>query len=87
MPRESLVQVGGVTLDQVGDGAVLAQDGFQVKLRFTAKRLAQVVVEIREQAKIGRDGIEVAQVQPLGAEVADEIGGPGVGEHAPSVTF
>ena len=70
--REPLVQERVVGLEQVEHAAVFAQDALEKQLGFAAERLAQVVVEIGKQPQVGRDRFEVAQVQPLLGEVADE---------------
>ena len=47
------------------------------------KALAQVVVELGEEIVVGRDALQVAQLQPLGREVVHQRTRPLVAEHAP----
>src|SRR5688572_23438549 len=46
------------------------------------ERLAKVVVEVREEPQVGRDCIEIAQMQPLGGEAGREALRARIGEQA-----
>ncbi len=82
---EALVEEGVVGAEEFGDGAVFAEDVCEEEFSLAAHGLAEVVVEIDEAAGVGGDGVEAAEVEPLGGEVGDEVFGAGVGEHAPDV--
>ena len=49
--------------------------------------LAQVVVEVREDVRVGLEASQVAQVQPLAGEVAAQGARALVLEHAPDLLF
>ena len=50
--------------------------------RLAAECLSQIVVEVRKQPAIRRDGVEIAQVEPLLGEVRDERLRARICEHA-----
>ena len=52
-------------------------------LRLLAHRLADVVVEVREQQHVRRDLVQVAELQPLAGERRHQRVGALVGDHAP----
>ena len=79
--REPFVQEGEVSAQQVEHAAVFAQKSFEVQLGLAAKGLAEVVVELGKEPEVGREGFEIAQVQPLPGEVAGEVFGALVAEH------
>ena len=81
--RDPLVEERVVRGEQVGHAAVFLDDAPEQKLRLGAEPLPQVVVEVGEGARVGRDGVEVPQVQPLRREVRGQGLGAGVGQHAP----
>ena len=87
MFRQPLVEERVVRAQQIERAPVLAQDAFEEELRFLAKCLAKIVVEIREPAHVRRDGRQVAQVQPLRREVGHQGARTNVGEHAPHLPF
>ena len=53
--REPLVDERVVRAQQIEHAAVLVHDALEEQLRFAAERLPQVVVEVREQPRIGLD--------------------------------
>ena len=86
VPRQPLVDERVVGAQQLQRAAVLAQDVREEQLGFAAEGLADVVVEVREHQDVGLDlRFEVAQLQPLAGEVADQRVGPRVGEHPPDL--
>src|SRR5688500_8545996 len=60
MPGEAFVEIGVIGLEQLEHATILAQDALEEELRFLSESLPQVVVEIREQARIGRDRLQIA---------------------------
>ena len=87
VPRQTFIDEGVVGVQQVHHAAVFAHDALEEELRFLAHRLAQVVVEIGEDLRIGRGVLEVAQEQPLLGEVVDQRVGALVGKHALHLLF
>ena len=82
MPREAIVQERKVRAEQVEDAAIFAQNRLDEEPRLLGHRVAQPLVEIREQAIVGplhRD--EVAQKQPLPGEVLDKVCRAAIGDH------
>ena len=53
------------------------------ELGLAPERVAQVVVEVGELVGVGRDVLQVADVQPLPREVLHQRVGVRVGQHAP----
>ena len=81
-PREPLVQVRVVGRQQLDEGPVVAYLMLEEQLGLAAERLAQVVVELGVRARVGVDGPQVPDEQPLPAEVPGQRRRPRVGEHA-----
>jgi len=80
---EGFVEVGVVSKDDVGEGAILAEDVFQEELGFRGEGLAELGGEFGEFLAVHLGGLgEVCEVQPLGGEAGGEGGGFGVFEHA-----
>ena len=73
MPGEPLVQERVVRAEQVDDAAVLADHAVDEELGLLTQCLPQVVVEIRKDAHVGRNPVQIPQVQPLRREVGDEV--------------
>src|SRR2546423_1889203 len=57
--RQSLVDEGVVRAHELGDAAVLAQDALHEQLGLAAEGLAEVVVEVGEQARVRGDRVEL----------------------------
>ena len=57
------------------------------QLGLAAERLADVVVEVREQQQVRRDLVQVAQLQPLTGERVHQRVGARIGDHAPHLRF
>ena len=53
------------------------------QLGLALERLPQVVVEVGKLVLVGHDVAQVAQLQPLPGEVADQRRGARVGQHPP----
>ena len=79
---EALVQEGVTGGEEIGHVSVTLKDTFDEEFGFLSESLAQVVVEIGVGADVGREGFQVAEVEPLAGEVGDEGAGFGVGQHA-----
>ena len=62
MPGEPFVQERVTGIDEVEHAAVFAENVLKQELRLPPEGLPQVVVEVRKQAGIGCEGIEVAKV-------------------------
>ena len=82
MPRQPLVEERVIRRQQLRDPAVVLKLAADEQFGFLAERLAQVLVELREQIRI-RDGIaQVAELQPLAGEVLDEGLRARIAQHA-----
>ena len=81
MLGEPLVEERVVGLNEVQNHAVFPKERLEVEFRFTSKGFAEVVVEIGEEAKIWREGLQVPQVEPLRGEVLDQTAGTPIGQH------
>src|SRR5262245_19399531 len=79
---QSLIQESVVRVQQIEGAAVLAQDALEEELSFATEGLSQSLVEVGEDVGIGRDGLQISEVQPLPAEIADEGLRAWVVEHA-----
>ncbi len=81
VPRQPLVQKRVVRGDQLGDAAVASQHMFEQPLGFLPHRLPQVVVKIGKEPHVGRERLQISQVEPLTGEVGYERLRPPVGQH------
>ena len=72
MLRESFVEKCVVRMQQVREPPVLPNDAVNEQFCLHAKCLPQIVIEVREKAMIGGNGIEVSQIEPLTGEVCDQ---------------
>ena len=81
--RQPLVDERVVGGQQIEHAAVLAHDALEKQLGLAPERLPQVVVEVRKDSEFGHDAAEIAQLQPLAGEIADERLRPRIGQHAP----
>ena len=79
--REPLVHVRVVGREQVEDAAVLANQALDEELGLLPERLAQVLVELRKQQRVRHDALQIAQVEQLAREVANERLRAGIGQH------
>ena len=79
---QPLVHEGVVGGHQVEHVAIFAHDAAEEELGLAAEGVAQIVVEVGELVGVGRDVLQVADVQPLPGEVLHQRDGLGVGEHA-----
>ena len=79
---EPFVQERVVRPQQVERAPILADDAVDEELGLLAQGLPEVVVEIREDAHVGRNRIQIPQVQPLRGEVGDEVLGSRIRQHA-----
>ena len=82
VPRQALVQEGEVGIDELADRPLLAQHGLEQHLGLGAHRGAQLVVEVREALAVGLDALQRPQLQPLAGEVARQLAGARVAQHA-----
>ena len=80
---QALVDERVVRAQQIEHAAVLAHHAVDEHLRLLPEGLAEVVVEVREDAHVRRDRVEVAQVQPLPGEVGHQVARARVGQHPP----
>ena len=87
VPGQPLVEKGVVRPQQVERAAVLADDAFKEQLGLAPHRLAQVVVEVREQPQVGVEGVEVPEVQPLAGEIRHEGLRAWIGKQAARLRF
>ena len=87
MLRQAFVHERVVGAKQIEHAPVLAEHALEKELRLLAKRLAQVVVEVRKQPHVRRDRVQVAEVQPLRREVVHERLRAWVGEHPADLAF
>jgi hypothetical protein len=62
-----------VRSQQIEHTSTLAHDAVDEELGFLAKRLTEVVVEVRIQADVRVDRCQVAHPEPLSGKVAGEI--------------
>ncbi len=69
-----------VRRQQVQNAAILAKDAVDKQLHLAPERLAQAVVEVREDDRVRIDLVERPHLQPLKREVADQRFGTRVGE-------
>ena len=60
MARQPFVDERVVAAEQVEGAALLAEDALEEQLRLALKRLAQVVVEVREFIGVGHDPSQIA---------------------------
>jgi len=72
MLREPFVQPYMFRLQQFEHAAVFADDVTAKQFGFAAHRLAEIVVEVWKEPPVRRDGVEIAQVQPLRGEVSHQ---------------
>src|SRR5262249_27416002 len=84
---QTLVDERVVRLEKGEDAPILADDAVDEEFRFPPKGRSQVVVEIGEQTKVRRDGIQVARMQPLNGEVGRQIARPVVREQTSHLLF
>ena len=87
MLGEALVEEGVVRLEQIEHAPVLAKHALDEKLRFLPEGLAQIVVEVREQAQVRRDRFQIAQMQPLRGEIGREVARAIVRQQSPHLLF
>src|SRR5262245_47412497 len=81
--RQTFVDERVIRVHQFERAAVIAQDVGEQHLRLAAETLADVVVEVREHQQVRRYlCLEVAKLQPLAGEVADESLGAAVRDHS-----
>ena len=85
--RQPLIQERVVRVEEVENGAVLAQDVLEEQFRLLLHRHARVVGELRELDAVGHVRFEGPRLQPLPAEVLHQRTGPGVLEHPPHLGF
>ena len=85
MLRQPLVEKGVVRPQQIEHASIFAHDAVDEELGLQAKRLTEVVVEVRIQAHVRVDRRQVAQPEPLPGEVAREIVRARIGEHSADV--
>ena len=78
MAREAFVEEGVIGAEEIQNAAVFANDAVGEHFGLAAQRLAEVVVEVGEGARVGCDRAEVAQEEPLVREVRHEAPGPGM---------
>ena len=81
-PRKALVQVRVVGRQQLRERTVVAHLALDEQLRLPLERRAQVVVELGVGAGVRIDGPQVADVEPLAAEVPGQGRRPRIGQHA-----
>ena len=72
VPGQALVHERVVGIEQPQHALVLEHDALEEHFRFALHRLAQVVVEVREDVGVGLQAAQIAQEQPLSREVASE---------------
>ena len=73
MLRQPFVDERVIGVQQFERAAVVAQDVAEQHFRLAPEAFADVVVEVREHQQVGRDlRLQVAELQPLAGEVADE---------------
>ena len=84
VPGQSLVHVRVVGIEQIHHAAVFAHDAFEKQLRLAPKRLPQVIVE---STRLGSSTLQLAQVQPLPAEVGRQRLRTRIRQHAQRLLF
>ena len=84
---QPLVEERVVRRQQVEHAAIVSEHALQEELGFTMEVGNQTEVEAGEHARTWVLGVDIAQIQPLSAEVARERRRPRIGEHpfAPAV--
>ena len=70
---EAFIEEGVVGAQELGDRAIGANDVLEENFGLAAHRLTEVFIEVDEPARIGRDGGEAAEMEPLRGEIIDEI--------------
>ncbi len=79
---QSLVQERVVGAEEIGDGAIVANDGLKEEPGLQLHVVAQFVVEVRELCRIRLDTCEIAGLQPLAGEIFDQRARFGIEKHA-----
>ena len=83
---ETLIDERVVGVQQIQDAPILAQRAVQEQFRLLLKRIAQVLVEVREDVRIGQHTAQPAKLEPLRREVVHERSlGPRVGQQTPGL--
>ena len=80
---QALIQERVIGVDEIEDGAVVANDGLKEELgsRCCMSRRSSFV-ELGELSGIGLEAIEIADLEPLAAEVVDESARLRIEQHA-----
>src|SRR5258708_27046797 len=71
-PRQPLVQISIVAVDEIQNAAVVAKDALEEQLGLAPHRPAQIFVEIRKSLSVGRHRLELTYLKPLAAKVVDQ---------------
>ena len=81
VPGQPLVDEGVIGVEELEHAPVLAEDRLAEPLGLLEHGLAERLVEVGEQLRVGRDVLEAPGLEPLGGEVVHQ--GPGllVAEH------
>ena len=87
VPGEPLVDERVVGSEQIEDAAVVANEALDEELGLPQERLAQVLVELRKHQRVRHDAAQIAQVEPLAREVADELRRARIRQHPPRLRF
>jgi hypothetical protein len=80
--RQPLVQERVVGAQQIERAAIFADDAVEEELGFAAERLAQAVIEVREDALHRHGRVEIAKEEPLPCEIGHEGVCARFGQHA-----
>ena len=83
MLRQPLVEERVVGIQQFHHAAILAHDVLEEQLGLALEALAQALVELGEDVRIGLLLREIAQVEPLPGEIRDQRFGARIVQHAP----
>src|SRR5688572_10815348 len=82
MACESFIDESVVSVDQIENAAILANDCFEEQFRLAPKRVAQVAVDV---LRAGRHVVELTQQHPLAREAVHERACPLIGQHSPGL--
>ena len=83
VPREPLVDERVVRRQQFDDAPVVAQLAVEEELGFLPKRVAQVLVELGKEIRIGLDVPQIAELEPLAAKLSTSARDRAVAQHPP----
>ena len=82
MPGQTLIHEGVFRVQKFEDALITEQHALEQQLRLLNEGLAETAVEVGEDDRVGVNAFRDAKLEPLGAEVGDQVSGAGIGQHA-----